>query len=95
MLTRMSVKQARNNFSDLLGAVYYGRQSVAVEKKGRIFAMVVNPDEYLNLKQAAKVRFFKSVTEIQKANKNKDVNKTIKEISTAVEQIRQRSYAGA
>lgn len=94
MLTRMSAKQARNNFSDLLGAVFYGRQAVAVEKKGRIFAMVINPEEYQNLKQAAKGRFLKAVNEVQKINKNKDADKTLKEITAAVEQVRSQRYAG-
>ena len=58
MLNKMTAKDARDNFSDLLGAVYYGRELVAVEKKGRIFAIVINPEEYQALKKTAKSHFF-------------------------------------
>jgi prevent-host-death family protein len=36
MLTRrISAKEARDNFGDLLGSVHYGKQPVIVEKKGK------------------------------------------------------------
>ena len=45
MVTRcMTAKEARDNFTDLLGAVYYGKEPVVVEKQGRPFAVVINPD---------------------------------------------------
>lgn len=45
MSKRMMAKEARDNFTDLLGAVYYGKDRVFVEKKGRDFAIVINPEE--------------------------------------------------
>lgn len=55
-MTTMTARQARDNFTDLLGAVYYGKKAVTIEKKGRTFAVVISPDEYEGLKNAAKVR---------------------------------------
>jgi PHD/YefM family antitoxin component YafN of YafNO toxin-antitoxin module len=71
MLTKMTARQARDNFTDLLGAVYYGREQVAVEKKGRIFAVVMNPDEYQAVKKSAKKSFFDLAAGLQKRNKLK------------------------
>lgn len=93
MLTKMTAKEARDNFTDLLGAVYYGRKPIAVEKKGRIFAIVVNPEEYQALKKAAKVRFFELVDDTQKINKEKNANRVMKDIASVATSIRSTRYA--
>lgn len=92
---KMTAKEARDNFTDLLGAVYYGKESVVVEKKGRPFAVVVSPDEYENYieyKKAAKKRVFEIIEEIQAANKDKNYEQTYKDIAKAVEETRQERY---
>lgn len=95
MLNKMTAREARDNFADLLGLVYYGKESIAVEKKGRIFAIVINPDEYQTLKKAAKARFFELVDDIQKANKGTNADKVMKDITSTVEQVRSMRYAQA
>ena len=89
MLTTMTARVARDGFTDLLGAVYYGKKPIAIERKGRIFAVVVNPDEYETLKKTAKMRFFGMVDDIQKRNKDKNIAATIREVTTTVERVRQ------
>lgn len=92
---KMTAKEARDNFTDLLGTVYYGKESVVVEKKGRPFAVVVNPDEYGNYikyKAAAKKRIFEIIEEIQTANRDKNPEQTLKDITEAVEETRQERY---
>ena len=49
MVKRMSAREARNNFSDLLGLVYYSKEAVVVEKRGRPFAVVISPEDYEKL----------------------------------------------
>jgi len=93
MLNKMTAKEARDNFTDLIGSVYYGKKPVAVERKGRIFAIVINPDEYQNLKRAAMARFFEIVDDIQKSNKGKNAAKALKDVTLEVEQIRNKRYA--
>jgi len=93
--TTVSAKQARDNFTDILGSVYYGKQTVVVERKGRPFAVVINPDEYekyQDYKKAAKKRFFEIVDEIQAANKGKSFNKVYKDVTKIVEEVRQERY---
>jgi len=89
----MTVRQARDNFSDLLGSVYYGKNPVAVEKKGRIFAIVVNPDEYKILKKTTKTKLFSLINETRKNNKAKDFKQSLKDITTQVETVRAKRYA--
>lgn len=93
MLTKVTAKAARDNFTDLLGTVYYGKEPVAVEKKGRIFAIVINPQEYENLKKAAKARFFEIVNNLQRTNRGEKLNKVLRDVTPTVEQVRQSRYA--
>lgn len=93
---RITAKDARDNFTDLLGTVFYGKESVVVEKKGRPFAVVINPDEYGNYikyKQAAKKRILEIIKEIQAANKDKTYEETLKDVTAAVEEAREERYA--
>jgi prevent-host-death family protein len=41
MAKRMSAKDARSKFSDLLGSVHYGGEEVIVERSGRPVAAVI------------------------------------------------------
>ena len=49
LVKRMSAKEARNSFSDLLGVVYYSKEAVVVEKRGRPVAVVISPEDYERL----------------------------------------------
>jgi len=88
----MTARYARDNFTDLLGLVYYGKKAIKVEKKGRVFAVVVNPDEYQFLKKAMQNKFFDVVDQIQKKNIGKRADGTIKEIASTVDEVRLKRY---
>ncbi|MDP3733499.1 MAG: type II toxin-antitoxin system Phd/YefM family antitoxin [Candidatus Daviesbacteria bacterium] len=88
----ISAKEARDNFADLLGMVYYGKESVIVEKQGRPFAVVVNPEQYEKFKQIAKERFFETVDKIQAKNKNVSPKKVLTDVTRVVEEVRQDLY---
>ena len=53
----MSAKEARDNFSDLLGSVYYSKEPVIVEKQGRVFAVVISPEDYERLLRGREEHF--------------------------------------
>jgi prevent-host-death family protein len=57
LVKRMSAREARNNFSDLLGLVYYSKEAVIVEKRGRPFAVVISPEDYERLLKEREERF--------------------------------------
>lgn len=91
----MSAKEARDNFTDLLGTVYYGKEAVIVEKQGRPFAVVIDPEafkQYEEFRTAAKKRFFEIVAEIQAANKNRDFEKVFRDVTKEVEAVRKSRY---
>lgn len=89
---RISAKEARDNFTDILGTVFYGKEAVIVEKQGRPFAVVINPEQYKRFRQLAKERFFEIVDEIQAKNKNADPKKVLKDVTKIVEEVRQELY---
>ena len=92
MVRRMSTKEARANFADLLGLVYYTKEPVIVEKKGKPVAVVVNPTDFEEYQQLAKERFFQTVREIQERNSDKDPDEVLRDVTDAIEEVRQERY---
>ena len=93
MLTkRISAKEARDNFSDLLGSVHYGGNPVIVEKKGRPFAVMISPEDFERFQKIAKEQFFDTVREIHQANKDADPDEVLRDVTEAVEAVRQEAY---
>ena len=93
MLTRrISAKEARNNFGDLLGSVRYSGDPVIVEKKGRPFAVLISPEDFERFQQIAKERFFAVAREIQEKNKDADPDQVLADVTEAVEAVRQEEY---
>jgi prevent-host-death family protein len=89
---RISAKEARNKFSDLLGSVHCGGQPVIVEKKGRPFAVVISPEDFERCQTIAKEQFFETVREIQQAKKDADPDEVLADVTEAVEAVRQEEY---
>src|SRR5919202_6284085 len=89
---RISAKEARDNFGDLLGAVRYGGEPVIVEKKGRPFAVMVSPEDFERFQQLAKEQFFETVREVQQDNKDADPSEVLRDVTEAVEAVRQEEY---
>lgn len=46
MARRMSVHEARANFSDVLGSVYHTGEPVIVERRGKPVAVLVSPEQF-------------------------------------------------
>ena len=92
MTRRISAKEARDNFGDLLGSVRYGGEPVIVEKKGRPFAVVISPEDFERFQEFAREQFFETVREIQQANKDADPQEVLRDVTEAVEVVRQEEY---
>lgn len=83
----VTAKEARDNFTDILGMVYYGKEPVMVEKKGRPFAVIVNPEEY------KRIELWKTVEKVQERNANKAAAEVMADVTSEVEIVRQKMYA--
>ena len=57
MVKRMSAREARTKFADLLGTVHYGGDVVIVERSGRPMAAVIPVELYERLMAEREARF--------------------------------------
>lgn len=96
MVTKhVSIGQARANMSELLGSVYYGREPVIVERKGKPVAVWISPEQFQKLEeyqQQAKERFFRAVDEVQRLNADEDPDAVLRDVTEIVEQVRRERY---
>jgi prevent-host-death family protein len=88
---RISVREARANFSTLLGGVHYSQEAVIVERKGKPFAVVISPEEYQKI-QERQERAWKSVERLQELNADKDPEEVLADVTAEVEAVRQERY---
>ena len=88
---RISVAEARANFSTLLGGVHYSQEAVIVERKGKPFAVVISPEEYQKI-QERQERAWKSVERLQELNADNDPEEVLADVTAEVEAVRQERY---
>ncbi len=60
----MSAKEARENFSDLLGMVYYGKEPIIVERKGKPMAVLISPEQFERYEGKVMERFGQVLDEL-------------------------------
>jgi prevent-host-death family protein len=89
---RMSAREARDNFSDLLGVVFYGKEPVIVERKGKPVAVVISPEQYERYEQQVDQRFREAVDELRRRNADKDPNAVLRDVTEVVEEVRREQY---
>lgn len=89
MLQPISIVQARNNFSDLLGEVYYGGKRFLIKKLGKPFAVLIGVEEYERLEKMREYFFQKMKTERAK-NKEIPFAQVEKEVAEAIAALRKK-----
>ena len=57
MVVHIGAREARNNFSDLLGKVHYGGQTVIVERSGKPVIAMISAETYQQLIAERETRF--------------------------------------
>jgi prevent-host-death family protein len=88
---RMSTRDARANFSELLGLVYYTKEPVVVERKGKPFAVVISPDQYAMLEKELE-RSWQTLQQVQEQNADKDPEEVLQDVTEVVETVRQKRH---
>lgn len=91
MPRRMSSKEAREHFSDLLGSVYYTKEPVIVEKKGKPVAVVISPEQYEAF-QKEEERLWRVVDQIRDRNVDNDPDEVLRDVTSIVEDVRKTRY---
>ena len=91
---RMSAQEARARFSELLGVVYYTKEPVMVERKGKPFAVVISPDQYALVEKELE-RAWQTVDRVRERNVEKDPDEVFQDVTATVEAVRQELYEEA
>ncbi len=91
---RMSTKEARANFGDLLGSVYYTGEPVIIERRGRRFAVVISPAQYQILEKQIE-KAWVTIDRIRERNADKDPDEVLRDVTEVVEQVRQERHERA
>jgi prevent-host-death family protein len=92
MVKRMSVREARANFADVLGTVYYAKEPVIVEKKGKPVAVVVSPEQFERIRKEEREDLWAVVDRIRERNADKDPDEVYQDITALVEEVHQELY---
>jgi prevent-host-death family protein len=95
VVKRMSTRDARANFSEILGLVYYTEEPVIVEKKGRPVAVIISPKEFERIQQEreeCRRRGWEAVRRVQEANRDKDPDEVYRDVTAVVEQVRRERH---
>lgn len=93
MVTKtMSVREARANFSDLLGLVHYTKEPVIVERKGKPFAVVISPEQYETIRQGIEGAWA-TIEKVQERNADQDPDEVLQDVTAVVEAVRQERHA--
>ena len=91
----MSAQQAWASFADLLGSVYYTKEAVVVEKKGKPVAVVISPEAYERVKQQEareEAEDWAVIERIGERNRDTDPDEVLADATAAVEEVRREMY---
>ncbi len=88
MTKRMSAKAARENFSDLLGMVYYGKEPVIVERKGKPMAVLISPEQFERYEGKVMERFSQVLDELHELNAGTDPAAVQRDVDEAAAEVR-------
>ena len=88
MVRKMSARDARTHFADVLGSVYYTQEPIVVERKGKAFAVVISPHQY-EVMERALGRAWAAVEAVQARNAEEDPEEVLREVTSVVERVRQ------
>lgn len=92
MTKHISVAEARATFADLIGTVYYGKEPVVVERKGKPMAVLISPEQYERYQAQVMDRFGQAVAELQRRNADQDPDAVLCDVTDIVDEVRQERY---
>ncbi|MDZ7699266.1 MAG: type II toxin-antitoxin system Phd/YefM family antitoxin [Deltaproteobacteria bacterium] len=90
MTIRVSSREARNRFADIMGSVRYGGEEIIVERSGRPMAALIPVDTYEKLVAERRVRFevFDEIRSVLSDVPEKDIER---DVAQAIDTVRTAS----
>ena len=87
MVKRMSAKEARDRFAEVLGQVHFGKDTVIIEKQGKPVVAVIDMDRYERLMRTWN-QPFTVLDRIRSKNRAKNPAQVQKDVAAAVAEVR-------
>ena len=91
VVRRMSARDARAHFADVLGTVYYTKEPIIVERKGKPFAVVISPQQY-DVMERELQRAWTTIEAVQERNAEKNPEEVLRDVTAVVEAVRHERY---
>ncbi len=88
MAKRISARDARAQFSEILGTVRFGKEAVIVEKQGKPMVAIVDIDLYERWQEEREARF-KVFDEVRSKNRGRAPEEVEKEVAEAISEVRE------
>jgi len=87
MVRRMSAKEARDRFAELLGQVYYGKDTIIVQKQGKPMVAVIDVDRYEQMAKAWDEPY-RILDRIWVKSRGRALDKVQEDVAAAIAEIR-------
>ena len=87
MAIRVSAREARNRFADIMGSIRYGGEEVIVERSGRPMAALIPVESYERLVAERRTRF-EVLDEIRSQLPDVAPEKVQEDIAQAINELR-------
>ncbi len=87
MVKKVSTSEARAHFGEVVNSVYYSKEPVAVEKKGKVLAVLISPERFQRM-QDAEDRNWEIVESAWERVPERDADEVLAEAVEEVKQMR-------
>lgn len=92
MVKKVSTSEARAHFGDVVNSVYYSKEPVVVEKKGKVLAVLISPEQFQVL-QDADERAWATVQAVWDRLPDRDPDEVMAEVVAEVKAYREEQAA--
>lgn len=93
MAIRMGAREARQKFSEMVGRVRYGGETVILESSGKAVAAVIPIKQYEKLEAEREARF-EAVERIRARHANYTEEEVMEDIQEAIKEVRRERAQG-
>lgn len=91
MVKTVSTAEARANFGDVLNSVFYTKEPIAVQKKGRTVAVIVSPETFQRL-MAEDAHDWATIQGVGERHADDDPDALLADVTAEVEAVRQARH---
>ena len=92
MVKTVSTAEARANLGDVLNSVYYTKEPVIVQKKGKAVAVIISPEAFQRL-QEEDARDWATIQAVGERHTDEDPDEVLRDVTEEVEAVRRERYA--